>query len=429
MKKNFIALICLVSMIFSPIYEACATKQKDNLLLQKEFNINPSYEKSLKAFSKRNLNKIPKIFLDQIHEDFVHMNKPLINEKDLEATEKLISKEKDKDFYFRVKIIDRKIYYHTNVDEKDHLFERFRYVMDAISIVNKSHTIPNVDFILYCGDVIYDNLKDFKAPIFVFALNKTYINNKILIPDALTLAERNWPSLYYYINYLNKNIKWDDKISKAIWRGSSTGNVKIDDSPNSNSTFDLRINNYFKFPRVKLVEFSNLHPDLIDAKFVSIVQADDKTKKIMTEKYGIAEYMSKIDQLKYKIQFTIDGNTATYPGLLWRLRSNSVNLKVESDDYQWFNKFFKAGVDYVPVKRDLSDLKEKLEWAISHDKEALKLSKHANKTIDKYLKPTDLYWYMYALLREYSIIQTFYPKLDDRFVEYKSVEQRPCTKP
>lgn len=389
------------------------------LVGQKEYNKTAIYEKSLKAFSKRNLNKVPKIFLDQIHEDFVHMNKPLIDQNDLDETEKLVFHKKEKDGYFRVKIIRGKIYYYTNIDPKEHLFERFRYVMDAISIVNKDHNIPDVDFMIYCGDVIYDNLKDFKAPIFVFALNKNYINNKILIPDALTLADRNWPTLYYYMEYLNKNIKWNDKTSKAIWRGSSTGNVKVNDAPDSPSTFGLRSDNYFKFPRVKLIEFSRQHPDLIDAKFVSIVQADEQAKKIMTENYGIAEYMSKIDQLKYKIQFTIDGNTATYPGLLWRLRSNCVNLKVESDDYQWFNKFFKAGVDYVPVKRDLSDLKEKLEWTISHDKEASKFSKRANKTIDKYLKPTDLYWYMYALLREYSILQTFYPMLDDRFVEYK----------
>jgi hypothetical protein len=57
----------------------------------------------------------------------------------------------------------------------------------------------------------------------------------------------------------------------------------------------------------------------------------------------------------------IDGNANSWDGLFWKLLSNSVVLKVESNNSQWYYSQLKPWHHFVPVKADLSDLVEKVE--------------------------------------------------------------------
>tara|TARA_B110000285_G_C14615769_1_gene376894 strand:- start:64 stop:231 length:168 start_codon:yes stop_codon:yes gene_type:complete len=50
--------------------------------------------------------------------------------------------------------------------------------------------------------------------------------------------------------------------------------------------------------------------------------------------------------------------------------SGSVALKVDSDFGQWFYGAIKPYKHYVPVKNDLSDLVEQVEWLKQNDDKA-----------------------------------------------------------
>jgi spore maturation protein CgeB len=47
------------------------------------------------------------------------------------------------------------------------------------------------------------------------------------------------------------------------------------------------------------------------------------------------------------------------------------------DNEYWFKKYLKPGFHYVPIKYDLSDLKEKIEWLVNNDTEAKKIAENA----------------------------------------------------
>jgi glycosyltransferase involved in cell wall biosynthesis len=48
----------------------------------------------------------------------------------------------------------------------------------------------------------------------------------------------------------------------------------------------------------------------------------------------------------------------------------------------WFSEFLKPFVNYIPIKYDLSDLIEKIEWVRNNDELAEKISKNALEFTD-----------------------------------------------
>ncbi len=64
----------------------------------------------------------------------------------------------------------------------------------------------------------------------------------------------------------------------------------------------------------------------------------------------------------------------TYCGYQWRLLSNSLALKQESDEIQWFYIALKPYEHYIPIKNDMSDLLEIIEWARKNDDKCKKIS-------------------------------------------------------
>lgn len=250
-------------------------------------------------------------------------------------------------------MVENKIFYnqYNNIEEID---DRIGIFLRSLLLISRNIKLPDVDFFISTHDKASINAPIGSAPLFTFALNKNFRNNLVLVPDPLTLNQ--FGLLYYQILYLNDEINWENKINKAYWRGSTTGVLYEPKDFFGTFTSNLTGDNYQKFPRVIVVEQSQKHPNLIDAKFTNYVQMDEETKKIMFSKYYIAKHANKKEQLKYKIQLTIDGNSATYPGFLWRLLSNSVNIKQESDEIQWFYRIVKPNIHYVPVKNDLSNL-------------------------------------------------------------------------
>lgn len=68
--------------------------------------------------------------------------------------------------------------------------------------------------------------------------------------------------------------------------------------------------------------------------------------------------------LQYKYQISIDGTVAAYR-LPYLLGGSSVVLKQDSPYYEFFYHELKPNVHYIPFKRDLSDLVEKVGSLLS----------------------------------------------------------------
>ena len=117
--------------------------------------------------------------------------------------------------------------------------------------------------------------------------------------------------------------------------------------------------------------------------------------------------MPLFQQIQYKYQLLIDGNSCSYGRAFWQLFSNSVILKQDSDAIQWYYRALIPYVHYVPIKHDLEDLQSQLAWVLAHDTDAKKISKQAQMFATRNLSNKQILYYTYLLLCAYATLQKF----------------------
>ena len=89
------------------------------------------------------------------------------------------------------------------------------------------------------------------------------------------------------------------------------------------------------------------------------------------------------------------------------LAGGSLVLKQDSDYYEHFYRQLEPWVHYIPVKKDISDLVEQLEWAKRNDDKAREMAENAAQFVQDHLLPEQLYCYMYQLLKVCTYIGEF----------------------
>lgn len=112
--------------------------------------------------------------------------------------------------------------------------------------------------------------------------------------------------------------------------------------------------------------------------------------------------------MQYKYQVNVDGTVAAYR-FPYLMLGSSLVLKQDSHYYEFFYSHLKADTHYVPVKRNLSDLLEKIRWAKENDAEARRMARAGQTLARELLQPSRLYCYYQRVLQVYSERQTERP--------------------
>jgi hypothetical protein len=159
-------------------------------------------------------------------------------------------------------------------------------------------------------------------------------------------------------------LDWTKKQTKAIFRGGVTGCGRTSDT-------NMRI------------RLAKMKSDLLD---VGIVSQYDPVKVYSLKfdpKDGLGHTFTDIpssdrvpydEQSTYKYVIHIDGNVAAYR-LLSTMLFGSVILRVKSGYTLWCDTMLKPYVHYVPVKSDLSDLNEIVNWCIENDSKCKEIAR------------------------------------------------------
>ena len=83
--------------------------------------------------------------------------------------------------------------------------------------------------------------------------------------------------------------------------------------------------------------------------------------------------------MDYKYTITLDGNFSPWARGPSMLYSKSVPLVVESEGTPLYQRSWEPYVHYIPVKLDLSDLIEKIEWLKKNDDKAKEIAHNGSK--------------------------------------------------
>ena len=173
-------------------------------------------------------------------------------------------------------------------------------------------------------------------------------------------------------------LPWEVKSPIAFFRGADTG---LGD-------------------RLRLTLFSYHHPELVDATFNRVEQPEIRAQ---LDSLGKEICGASIEHhFRYKYLFDVDGNASSYSRCRWILLSNSLLLKMESDYCQWYYKALQPFVHFVPIRSDLSDLIDTLDFLKSHDTEARQIAEQGRGVARDLFSYDMVDRYVVTLLEEYS---------------------------
>lgn len=219
--------------------------------------------------------------------------------------------------------------------------------------------------------------------------------------------------LFTEANFVKFACSWEEKVNTAFFRGTATGggvtaktNQRIHCSELSHLwKSDDRYNG------------SDGTAPFLDSAITGWNKRDKKIatepmKFVKTEDFafeGGKEMFTPIyQQSKFKYLIYIEGHCAACRyGFMMRL--GSVIIKVASScvaDLMWYFPLLQPWVDHVPVKEDLSDLAEKIDWCRSHDEECKAIAQRAGALYKKYVHRSACLDYVQAL--SYKLNERYY---------------------
>ena len=184
---------------------------------------------------------------------------------------------------------------------------------------------------------------------------------QIPIPDPHFFHQRGFPNQ----RKLGQVAKpWSERSDRLVWRGGFNGAGRIALEPSEAG--DLTV-----LPRQRMVFLLAGRP-YCDVKFSEI--AIDRGIWTETFRRGglLGDPVPEPFWLGSKYALDIDGHVNTWSNFLVRMLFGCCVLKVESQFgfRQWYYDRLRPFEHFVPVRADLSDLVEKIDWARSHQREA-----------------------------------------------------------
>ncbi len=409
-RSSFIKILCLLFLLLENI-SFCQEEQKLKTISSELFiSENPSTERiAITSFIVHQFDDKRKKGVTQ-----AQLNK-LWNSLKLDQKATVL----------RIQIVNQKLY-------ADYIDSDPFYVKPLLIYFQKLlqyYQIKDIDFIIYTRDEILKNnpLSEEEILPLIFMMSKNsnsiYEKDTLLIPDAHMIdLSRGWQELITVIEEANKNITWDKKINKIFWRGGATGWKGL---------YHYNVSNFDKLVRLKLAIFSKLYPDLIDAEITAYYefsndQDGNDLKKILDYLFNNKQQrINEVDHLKYKYLIAVDGNTCPWLRIPWIMLSNSVLLKQETSNIEWFYPALKAYTHYIPIKENLADIFDRLDWMKDNDSKVKEISFNAQNFVKNNLMPEHLEAYFAIILNEYSSIQKdseikiSLPKAEDILLQLK----------
>lgn len=263
--------------------------------------------------------------------------------------------------------------------------------------ISSLYPVPDVDVVIYGQDIILDH-KSLPGPILVTCImdEGRSGNKQILFPSQLWEM---WVHFAQEVEQSTQKFPWEIKTPKYFWRGK----------PNDADHYRDR-SMWTQHRRGKFCSFSKQYPDLVDATFSSYweVTLGDLIDEFFA--FFPKKSASWDEYIQHKYLIELDGYVAGTPGCAWKLLSNCAVFKHDSPFILWYFRVMKPWVHYIPVKSDLSDVFEKLNWAKTHDEEAKQIAENGRRFAKENIMPEHLYLYCYKVLKKYAELQKFNPR-------------------
>ena len=253
------------------------------------------------------------------------------------------------------------------------------------NLVRRFEKLPKATFVVNLRDELQSARHSQPFPIFSFQKSKKFYDINFPYP----------PSFLDFDGHIDKirsvKISWSQKRRGLVWRGSQTGGQYTGE-------------NWRSFPRSMLVLKCVQIPERCDAGFSSYTQVDAEAKQSIDRELGLKSSIPLEGMQQWRYIASLDGNgwADRFSRLL---ASSSLVFKQESENYEFFESVVKPDTHYLPIKHDISDLNDKLDWANEHPLEVSRMIERSNKFVRENMRQEQVDCYLYNLLVKYGELQ------------------------
>ena len=184
----------------------------------------------------------------------------------------------------------------------------------------------------------------------------------ILLPDFAFLKSHGYRDAR--LHFARNQPRWEARSPRVLWRGSSVGQ---------------KHHPILEMPRARLCLLGQTMGDewgdigLTALFHISVADAEElRRRKLLKEKVNWRRLSN------YRFHIDIDGHASSYGGLFRKLLSGGLVLKVESPEgcRQWYYDQLVPGMNFVPVRSDLSDLVEIVSYYRAHPGLSASIARH-----------------------------------------------------
>lgn len=372
----------------------------------------------LDNFIKLKSSKIPEWMFEQIRSNFRPFADSGITLKGIEDLyQHLISYPAHPAYrYLRFRVIDGVIYRHVPKN-RPVVQDQSGFYQTLMTICRQAGDLPSVDFVMHYNDATpcgpmpdffwlrkEDGMKPC-APFFAFG--------KFEDGEDQTIGLIHIPWNYSLMNH-NNNIRtydqvtakhpWETRINRAIWRGEPS-DLRIPEEDFGNYTTQELYNIYKTRHRYRVCELSLQHPDYIDAGFSS-----NRTYPMLLNPLLAGMFKPRLpeisDHMQFKYLICLDGWGCSN-NFWWGLAWGALCIKPEGGMTDWYYSALKPYKHFLPVKKDLSNLIEVIQWAQTHDEECRQIAQNGSSLFHSEMTNDHGLLYFYLVLKEYARLQKF----------------------
>ncbi|XP_064606881.1 protein O-glucosyltransferase 1-like [Liolophura sinensis] len=316
--------------------------------------------------------------------------------KPWETTEKGISQEsfdiaKERGVHYQ--IINHKLY------REDECMFPFRCSGVEHFILEIIKKLPDMEMIINVRD--WPQSGKYNPPLPVFSFSKDRSQNYDIMYPAWTFWEGGPAVAPIYPTGLGRwdlqreiipreaaKWPWEKKIEKAFFRGSRTS-----------------------AERDPLILLSRSNPELVEAEYTK-----NQAWKSDADTLGrpAAKEIKLEDHCQYKYLFNFRGVAASFR-FKHLFLCNSVVFQVGEDWLEFFYPAMKPWVHYIPVRKDLTDVRKLLEFVKENDDIARQIAERGQEFIWNRLRMEDVSCYWEKLLKRYAKLLQFKPKRNKNY--------------
>lgn len=240
-------------------------------------------------------------------------------------------------------------------------------------------------------------------------IGSSSLGGKLVMPNMEDIREMNKlsesgyhdnPETYRF--QYKVDVPWEERNTTPIFRGTPWYPRGYSGQTCLNPAFQYSNSLFYTYPRFMAVAFSHDNPSLLNAKFsVAHHHLEPCFARNATNGFHVLLPIDSIPREEYfsnhQVTLVLGGIGAAFR-LGRHLMTSTAVILHEWGYHEWFTKYMKPFVHYIPVSQDLHNLNETLLWVREHDAEVKAIGENGRAFWKEYLTFTQHENHIYELL-------------------------------